>query len=1001
VRSAVDQARQQLPREIDEPVVRRLEFESQPIITFAVASDTMSDTELSYFIDDTITRALLGVPGVSQINRVGGVERQINVTIQPDRLNAYGLTAPQGERRPACVQCRCAGRASEVGGREQTVRVLGASDTLEALRNLTIPTVTGRYVRLSDVAEIGDGSSEPRGFARLDGRPVVGFQVVRTKGSSDIAVEDGVYAGVAELTKANPDVTITKLVSAVDEVRGDYHATIAVLLEGMVLAVLVVFFFLRDWRSTVITAVAMPLSLIPTFAVMAVLGFSLNVVTLLALTLVIGVLIDDAIVEIENIQKRVETGDSPYNASVEGADSIGLAVVATTFAIVAVFMPVGFMPGIAGQFFREFGITVSVAVLFSLVVARLVTPLMTAYFLKPARKVHPRKPFTGWYPRLLNWSLDHRFVAAFLGGLLLMASFSIPVLGLIPAGFQPAGNANYIFVDLQGPPGATRADMERAVQAATDIFAERPEVQNVFAQAGASSGGGGGPGGISAGASDLRNASLTLVLKEERDLTVVEFKELMRPALRAIPDARATFNGDFGSAEVEAVLTSEDGPALEKAVLELQRQMRGLSSIADIRPSTPPAGPELVIRPKDEAAARLGVTSETLASILRVASIGDIDANVSKFTDGERRLPIRVRLPENARTDLDVLGSLEVPTVGGGVTTLASVADLSFQAGPARIDRYDRERRLGVQADLAGDAELGTAAADIAALPIMKNLPPGVRPAAVGDQEAMAELFGSMGLAMFAGVSLIFAVLVLLFRSFFKPMTILLALPLSIGGAFVALLVTELALSMPALIGFLMLLGLAAKNSILLVEYAIEREREGLSQRDALMEACRERARPIIMTSLAMIAGMLPTALGIGSGAEFRQPMAVSVIGGLITSTVLSLVLVPVGYRIIDDVELWLVPRLGRLTTPGLAPPQRLRSSARSEPDAAAEVLLQCSRLWNRVVSKRLRKPVWPNGGTLPCPIRPSPCGRAMSAPSTGSPTATSTRPFAAGISIG
>ncbi len=678
VRSAVDQVRQQLPREIDEPTVTRLEFESMPLITFAVQSDTMTDKETSYFIDDAIARALLGVPGVSQVNRVGGVDREITVTVQPDRLSAYGLTAPQVNEALRAFNTDAPGGRAEVGGREQTIRVLGQAATVEALRQLTLPTSAGRYVRLGDVAEIGDGQSEARGFARLNNRPVVGFQIVRAKGTSDIKVEDGVFAKIAELEKANPGVRFIKLVSTVDEVRADFHATVEVLLEGMFLAVLVVFLFLRDWRSTAITAVAMPLSLIPTFAVMALFGFSLNVVTLLALTLVIGILVDDAIVEIENIQKRVEAGASPYWASMEGADSIGLAVVATTFAIVAVFMPVGLMPGMSGQFFREFGITVSVAVLFSLLVARLVTPLMTAYFLKPSKKPHEPKPFVGWYPNLLNWALDHRFVAAAIGFAFFVGSLMIPALGLIPSTFQPASNMNFVFMDILGPPGATRGDMERASRAATDIILDRPEVESVFVQAGAYSGGGGGPGGFAGGASDLRNANVTIVLKEERDLTVSEFKDALRPVLRSIPDARASFNGDFGSADIESVLTSENGPVLEKAVLELQRQMRTLDSVADPRPSAPPAGPELVIRPKLEEAARLGVTAESLASILRVASIGDIDANVSKFTEGERRLPIRVRLPESARTDLGVIGQLEVPTANGGVTTLASVADLSF-----------------------------------------------------------------------------------------------------------------------------------------------------------------------------------------------------------------------------------------------------------------------------------------------------------------------------------
>jgi HAE1 family hydrophobic/amphiphilic exporter-1 len=517
--------------------------------------------------------------------------------------------------------------------------------------------------------------------------------------------------------------------------------------------------------------------------------------------------------------------------------------------------------------------------------------------------------------------------------------------------------------------------MERAVGEATDLFMARPEVAHVFASVGGGSGGG-GPGGFSAGGGDLRSATLTVILHEKRELTVTELKGELRPSLRTIPDVRASFQSEWGSADVVTTLTGNDGVALEKAALTLQQQMRGLSVVADVRPGEPMPGPELIITPKPEEAARLGVSSFDLANIARIATIGDIDANVAKLTDGERRLPIRIRLPEGARGDLQAIGALRVPTAGGGTTTLDSVADITFQAGPAQINRYDRRRQQAVNADLAGGASLGQATTAVNALPIMKNLPAGVTPAPTGDAEAMGELFGALGTAMFAGVAMIFAVLILLFRSFFKPITILSALPLAVGGAFLALLVTGLELSLPSLIGFLMLLGLAAKNSILLVEYAIEEERashlaghgrdagallreqsdlpdaeidllvargkargklEHLWQRKALIEACRERARPIVMTTLAMMAGMLPTALALGEGAEFRQPMAVAVIGGLITSTALSLVLVPVVYEFVDDFEAWIGPKLARFTTSRTAPSDVVQPTLAAQPAAVPQ----------------------------------------------------------------
>ncbi|ADG09268.1 AcrB/AcrD/AcrF family protein [Caulobacter segnis] len=916
VRSKIDQVRQQLPREVDEPTVTRLEIDSAPIITYAVAAPTMSNTELSWFVDDTVTRTLQGQKGVAQVARVGGVGREINVIIDPARMAAFGVTAPQLNTALASFSVDAPGGRTVVGGREQTLRVLGAAQTLDELRALTIPTAGGRYVKLTDVAEVGQGAGEERGFARLDGKPVVAFQVMKTKESSDVQVEERVTKAIETLQAAQNGVTFTKIYSTVDDTRASFTATEHTLLEGMLLASLVVFLFLREWRATLITAIAMPVSLIPTFAFMAMVGFSLNVVTLLALTLVIGILVDDAIVEIENIEKRVSRGQRPFEAAMEGADAIGLAVVATTFSIVAVFVPVSYMPGTPGQFFKEFGLTVAVAVLFSLVVARFLTPLLAAYFLKPTKAPQPQKPFSGFYRRSLDWALDHKFLAFVLGGLITFGSLVgagfLASIGVLAVGFQPPGNANYYYLKVQGPPGATTDDMDRTVQAITRSFRQREETAHVFAQVGSNIGSGWG-GQSSA---DVRDATVTIVLHDKRDLRVTEIKQAVRASLRDIPDARVNLQSDWGAADVQMILTSEDGPALEKTALQLERDMRKLKTVADPRPSSPPSGPEILIRPRADEAARLGVSSADIATAARVATVGDIDANVAKMTQGERRVPIRVRLPRDERGDLESIKALLLPTKSGGFTRLDTVADVSFEAGPAKIDRFGRKRQLTVEADLAGGAQLGQALNEVNNTPTMKKLPAGVAPAAAGDQEAFVELFTGFAVALLSAIGLVYGVLVLLFRSFFKPVTILSALPLAISGALAALVVTGQSLSMPSLIGFLMLMGLAAKNSILLVEYVIEEERAGVSQRDAILDACRERARPIIMTTLAMMAGMLPTALGLGKGSEFRQPMAVAVIGGLITSTVLSLVLVPVVYEIVDDFEKWLAPKLSRLTTP-------------------------------------------------------------------------------------
>jgi HAE1 family hydrophobic/amphiphilic exporter-1 len=917
VRTAVERTRAILPNSIDPPRVTQVDIASAPILTFAVSSPTMSATELSWFVDNTVSRGLQASPGVAQVSRVGGVDREINVTLDPDRMAAREVTAPQINDALRQFYVDNPGGRADIGGREQTVRVLGTTATIDSIRNLTIPTLNGN-VRLSDVAEVGDGQGEIRGFARLDGKPAVAFSVSKTRLSSEVTVERSINKAIEKLAADHKDVSFTEVVSTVKDTRESYDSTVHVLVEGMVLAAIVVFLFLKNWRATLIAAVAMPLSLLPTFAVISAMGFSLNIITLLALTLVIGILVDDAIVEIENIEKRIERGESPYRAALVGADSIGLAVVATTATIVAVFLPVSMMPGIVGQFFVEFGLTVSVAVLFSLLVARLLTPLLAAYFLKPAKHAQPRAPMIPFYKKTLDWALDHKWLSAGFGALVF--AFSIFLVTLIPTGVQPAGDPGYVYLAVQGPPGAARADMERAVGEASRVLMQQPDTERVFAQVGAGSGAGGFGGG---GGGDLRDGTLTVILKDKRKLDTEAFKREIRPLMRRIADVRInTQAGGFGGSDLEIVLAGQDSAALDRAQADLMRQMGGLKEVTSIRPSPPPPGPELVVRPKPAEAARVAVNSQTLAQILRIATIGDIDANVAKFSEGERRIPIRVRLPESARTDLGALGNLEVPTLDGKTTPLASVADLSFQAGPGRIVRYDRERRASVQASM-NNSTLGESLKAANNLPVMKNLPAGVHVATQGDAESMGELFGGFVIAMGAGIGLIYGVLVLLFGSFFKPVTILSALPLSLMGAFLAVLITGMQLDLPVLIGLLMLLGLAAKNSILLVEFAIEAERAGATRREALYEACRERARPIIMTTVAMAAGMLPTAMGLGEGASFRQPMAVAVIGGLITSTALSLVLVPVVYEFIDLFEMWISPKLGRIATPRAAEDDR------------------------------------------------------------------------------
>ena len=917
VRSAVDRARVNLPLGIDPPYVARFDIDDQPLMFYAVSSPNMSATDLSWFIDNTAARVIQAGKGVGQVTRTGGLDREINVVLDPERMAAIGVTAPQINQALVQYTDDLGGGRAKVGGRELTVRVLGSARSVANLRALQVPLPGGRYTRLDQVASVGDGAGEKRGFAMLDGHPVASFQVSKTKGQSDVAVEKEVLKAVDKLKKDHPEVTFTQILSTVENTRQSYESTVHVLLEGMVLAVLVVFLFLKEWRATLISALAMPASLIPTFAAMSLFGFSINIITLLALNLVIGMLVDDAIVEIENIQKRIERGQRPFQAALEGADAIGLAVIATTFTIVAVFVPVSMMNSSVGQFFREFGVTVAMSVLFSLLVARLMTPLLAAYFLKPHPHPKPARPMPERYVRALNWALAHRWAS--VGISVVFLALSIGLAKTIPTGFQPSGDPGYIYMDVQGPPGATRVDMERASLATTRLFRAQPDVSTVFAQIGSS-----GPNG------DITSGRIIARLKPHRSHTTDQMKQLMRDKLPLIADARVTYEAsNGGGADYGVILAGQNGPALARAQEGLVRQMRGLDKlVGDPRVATPPASPELIVRPKPQEASRLGVTADTLGQIARVATIGDIDANVAKFPDGERRIPIRVRLPETAVSDVGVIRRLQVPTLGGKTTDLSAVADVDFEAGPARIQRYDRERQVQVLADFKPGVISGKVNDAVNQLPVMKALPEGVHRADSSNDEQQKELFGGIIIAMCAGVGLIFAVIVLLFRSFFKPLTVFPTLLLSLGGAFFALFAARKALDLPSMIGLLMLMGLSAKNSILLVEFAIEREREGMGRYEALFAACSERSRPIIMTTVAMIMGMAPTALGIGQGAEWRQPMAICVIGGLIASTVLSLVMVPVFYEIFDDAEKWLKRKFARLITPVEGGPRAVAPTA-------------------------------------------------------------------------
>jgi len=924
VRSAVSMVRADLPADMHDPVVTKLDLAGTPILAFTVASAQRDDEALSWFVDDTVAKRVLAVQGVGAVARVGGVNREVRVALDPVKLQSLGATVADVSHQLRQVQQESAAGHTDLGGGEQSVRILANVASVDALRPLELALADGRRLRLDQVATISDTVAEPSSLALLDGKPVVGFEITRSKGASELEVAAKVHKVLAGLLAANPDVKITEAFNLVVPVAESFHGSMEMLYEGAALAVLVVWLFLRDWRATLISAAALPLSAIPAFLGMYHFGFSLNVVTLLALSLVIGILVDDAIVEVENIVRHLRMGKTPYQAAMEAADEIGMAVIATTLTLAAVFLPTAFMGGAVGLFFRQFGLTAALAVLASLLVARMVTPMMAAYLMK-ADAGHQQPP-EGWlmraYMGVAAWCLRHRL--ATVGGAAAFFIGSLCLVPLLPTGFVPPDDdpQTQVFVEL--PPGASLAQTRDSAEAARRLVAGVRYVNSVYTTIG---GGAAGSNPAAAqGAGEVRKATLTVLLagSEDRPVHKQAIERNIRDALSALPGVRIKV-GLGGSGEKYVLqLGSEDPQALSAAASAVERDLRTVPGLGGITSSAALVRPEIAVFPDFAQAADLGVTTAAIGEALRIATVGDYAATLPKLNLAERQVPVVVKLAAGGLRDLSVLERLAVPSSkpGAGSAMLGQVARLRFSSGPAVVTRYDRVRNVSFDIELSGQS-LGDVAKTVQNLPSIRGLPPGVKQIQAGDAEEMSELFASFGLAMLTGVLCIYIVLVLLFKDFLQPVTILAALPLSFGGGFVALLVTGKSLSMPSMIGFIMLMGIATKNSILLVEYAIVARREsGLGRLEALLDACRKRARPIVMTTIAMGAGMLPIALGTGTAdSPFRSPMAIAVIGGLVTSTLLSLLVIPVTYTYLDDFErllrgLWL-----RCTTPRPAKP--------------------------------------------------------------------------------
>ena len=919
VRSAVGEVRGDLPAAANDPIITKVSTAGFPVVTYSVAAENMNVEDLSWFVDDTVTKRLSDIPGVSTVSRIGGLQREITVAADPITLSGLKLSITQLSNQITGIQQDSSGGEAEVGKTTQTIRVLGAVERASELNDLQVAIPAGGTQALGRMAQITDGAADPSSIAKLDGQTVVAFNITRSRGASEVEVMELVDAELAKLSADVGNITIEKVYDRATPIAEDYQASLRMLIEGGLLAVVVVFLFLRNIRATIVAAVALPLSVIPTFLGMYLFGFSLNIISLLALSLVIGVLVDDAIVEVENIIRHLRMGKTPYEAAMEAADEIGLAVVATTFTLIAVFLPTAFMGGIVGQFFRQFGWTAALSIFASLMVARLITPMMAAYILRPEKKhVEKQSALMGWYLKIVAWTLHHRWLT--MGATLVLFVASLMLVKLLPTSFIPDNDIDQTRVAIELTPDVALEDTERVAALASERILAMSEVTNIFtsvgeAQASMDSNSSGGK------AENIAGLDIVLAPRAERG-SKQEIERQISSLLAEVPGARFTVGlSSGGESGYNFSMTSTNPQLLEQTAQQIMSEIRGLPSAGSVTSDRSLPRQELTVTPDRLAMADKGVTTQDIATTLRVATVGDYEQRLSKLNLDTRQIPIVIRLPDVAKQNVSQLEGLYVPSslpAGQGVR-VGEVASLDFGTGPAQISRLDRERAISITVQPAS-GELGDLVQAVKSVPAMQQLPPSITIIDQGQAENMAELFSGFVIAMSVGVVCILGVLILLFGRILQPFTILMALPLSIGGAFVGLVITNSSLSMPSMIGFIMLMGIATKNSILLVDYALIAQRRGLARFEAIIDACRKRARPIIMTTIAMGAGMLPLVFGWGDAdPTFRRPMAAAVLGGLVTSTLLSLVVIPVVYTLMDDLSgcfaKWLVPSGKEQTT--------------------------------------------------------------------------------------
>ena len=892
VKDAVSKIQSQFPAGTNTPIISRVNTADLPILTYQINAP-MDQFDLSWFIDNDINKQVLSVAGVGKVLRLGGVDREIQVLLDPTKLIALDTTINNISNQLFTVREDFSGGRSHIANSEETIQEKQTVNSADDIANLNIPLPNGYYIRLGNVATVTDTAAEVRQMAFRNGESMTGFSVYPSKDVSELAVANLVRAKIDELSKQHPTIKIREISNTVGRISENYRGSMQSLYEGAILAILVVLVFLRDYRATVISATALPLSIIPTFVVIYWFGFSLNVVSMLAITLVIGVLVDDAIVEVENIARHLkEYKLSPIQSAINAAQEIGVAVIATSLTLVAVFLPTAFMAGIPGRIFKQFGWTAAIAIIFSLLVARLLTPMMAAYFMKNL-PTHKDGKVMAWYIKIVQWALLNRLKTMLMVGAFFVASIILVLF--IPTTFIPASDNNQIVVKVQVPPGSEINKITEVMNEAYQIIKPMKEVVSIEANIG---------DGVQSGQDIATDGSVTdgrltfdLIDSHKRKQTQAQLERIIQDKLSDIPGAK--FSAEAGNGEIYSlILASNDDELLQNTAKQIEKEMRSLKTIGNINSDYNLTRPEIYIKPDFNRAAELGVTPSNMGEVIRVATSGDYSTKLAKVDLPDRQIPVRVELQKDATRSLDNLSNLRISGHNNTTVPLSNVANLSLGNGPVNISRYDRQRSITFNIDLHG-RNVGDIDRAIKNLPTMKHLPVGVRQVLSGDIEQQQELFGSFLLAMITGIICVYCVLVLLFNDFKQPITVLAALPLAMTGALGGLVLFGFSFSLPSLIGLLMLMGIVTKNSILLVDYIFLSMRQGNSRKEAIIDACLKRSRPIVMTSIAMIAGMLPIAFGLEGDPSFRSPMAMTVITGLITSTVLSLVVIPVIFDLV------------------------------------------------------------------------------------------------------